>query len=121
MSVKPIPDGYRSVTPYLIVDGASAAIEFYKTAFGASELMRLPGPDDKVMHAEIKIGDSMVMLADEFPDMGFLGPGSVGGTTVGICLYVEDVDAVYKQAVDAGAQFIGPDRAEQRKRDHETY
>lgn len=100
--VKPIPDGYHSVTPYLIVDDANAAIDFYKRAFGATELFRLP-MGDKVGHAEIKIGDSHVMLADEFPDMGHLGPKSRGGTTVSLLLYVNDVDSAFRKAIAEGA------------------
>jgi len=108
MAVKPIPEGYHSVTPYLIIDGAASAIEFYKKAFGANETMRLPGPEGKVMHAEIKIGDSMVMLADEFPDMDIRGPASLGGSAVGICLYVENVDGTFKQAIEAGGKEKRP-------------
>ena len=93
-SVKPIPDGYHSITPYLIVDGAAKAIEFYKTVFGAKERMRLGGPDGKVGHAELEIGGSVVMLADEHPDWGALAPPTVGGTPVGLLLYLDDVDAV---------------------------
>jgi PhnB protein len=104
MSAKPIPDGYHSVTPYLIVAGAAEALEFYRRIFGAKERMRMPGPGGMVMHAEIEIGDSMVMLADEFPQMGALGPKSVGGSPVLIALYVEDVDSVVAAAVAAGAQ-----------------
>lgn len=107
-NVKPIPDGYRSVTPYLMVKGAVEAIEFYKKAFGARERMRVPGPGGKIMHAEIEIGDSVVMLAEEFADMGALGPLSIGGTPVGIHLYVENVDALYKQALSAGAKQERP-------------
>ena len=107
-AVKPIPEGYHTVTPYLMVKGAKDAIAFYKKAFGATELMRLDGPNDTIGHAEIKIGDSPIMLADEFPDMGHLGPKTIGGTPVGICLYVEDADAVYQQAVDAGATVLKP-------------
>jgi PhnB protein len=103
MAVKPIPDGYHSITPYLIVSGASSAIDFYKKVFAATEIMQLPGPGGKVMHAEIKIGDSMVMLADEFPEMNIQGPESIGGSPVGICLYVEDADTTFKRAIDAGA------------------
>jgi PhnB protein len=101
---KPIPDGYNSVTPYLVVDDAKRAIEFYKQAFGAEEKFRLPMGDDRIGHAEIKIGDSFVMLADEFPEMGHLGPNSRGGPTSSIVLYVEDVDASFKKALDAGAK-----------------
>ena len=100
--VKPIPDGYHSVTPYLVVDGAADAIEFYKKAFGATEVFRMP-MGDRVGHAEIKIGDSHVMLADEFPDMDHLGPKNRGGTTVSLMVYVEDVDAAFPKAIAAGA------------------
>jgi PhnB protein len=99
--VKPIPDGYHSVTPYLIVDDAKAAIDFYTRAFGATEKFRLP-MGDKIGHAEVLIGDSHVMLADEFPDMGHLGPKARGGTTVSLMIYVEDVDRAFKQAIAAG-------------------
>ena len=105
--VKPIPEGYHSVTPYLIVDDANAAIDFYKKAFGATEKFRLP-MGDKIGHAEIKIGDSFVMLADEFPDMGHLGPKARGGTTVSLLIYVEDVDSAFKQAIEAGAKEVRP-------------
>ena len=108
MATKPIPDGYHTVTPYLIVKGAANAIEFYKQAFGASEVMRIDGPDGKVGHAEISIGDSRVMLADEFPDMGALSPKSLGGAGVSMLLYVEHADAVFKQAVSAGAKELRP-------------
>ena len=108
MAVKPIPDGYHTVTPYLIIAGAAAALEFYKKAFGARELFRHPGPDGKIGHAEIKIGDSPIMMADEFPQMGFKGPKSLGGSPVGILLYVPDVDAMFKQALDAGAKVLKP-------------
>lgn len=107
-AVKAIPDGYSSVTPYLCVKGAPEAIEFYKQAFGATELMRLAAPDGKIGHAEIKIGNSRIMLADEFPEMGFLSPQSLGGTPVTIHLYVEDVDSVARRAVDAGAKVLRP-------------
>ncbi len=103
MAVKPIPDGYHTATPYLIIRGAADAIEFYKKAFGATELFRFPMPDGKIGHAEIKIGDSPIMMADEFPEMGYKGPQSLGGSPVSIMIYVEDVDAVFNQAVDAGA------------------
>jgi PhnB protein len=106
--VKPIPDGYHSITPYLIVKGGAAAIEFYKKAFGATEMMRMPGPDGKIGHAEIRIGDSVVMLADEHPEMGARSPQTIGGTPVSILLYVEDVDAVVRQAVAAGAKIQRP-------------
>ncbi len=100
---KPIPDGYHTATPYLIIGGAGDAIEFYKKAFGATELFRFPTPDGKIGHAEIKIGDSPIMLADEFPEMGYKGPQSLGGSPVSIMIYVEDVDTIFNQAVAAGA------------------
>jgi PhnB protein len=103
MPTKPIPEGYHSITPYLIIHGAAEAIEFYKKAFGATELFRFPAPEGKIGHAEIKIGDSPIMLADEFADMGYKGPQSLGGSPVSIMLYVEDVDAVFNRAVAAGA------------------
>ena len=103
MSVKPIPEGYHSVTPYLIIRGAADAIEFYKKAFGAVELFRFPAPGGKIGHAEIKVGDSPIMLADEYPDMGYNGPQSIGGSPVSLMIYLEDVDSVFNRAVDAGA------------------
>jgi PhnB protein len=106
--VNPIPDGYHSVTPYLYIDGAASAIDFYKTAFGAVEVMRLAGPDGKIGHAEIKIGDSHVMLADEFPDMGARSPHTIGGTAVGLMVYLPDVDVVVERAVKAGATLERP-------------
>ncbi len=105
---KPIPDGYHSVTPYLIVNGASAALDYYKRAFGATELFRMPAPEGKIGHAEIKIGDSPIMLADEFPEMGYKSPQSLGGSPVSIMIYVEDVDAVFKQAIAAGGKEQRP-------------
>jgi PhnB protein len=102
-AIKPIPEGYHSVTPYLIINGAADAIEFYKKAFGATELLRMPYPDGKIGHAEIKIGDSPIMLADEVPDMKYLSPKTLGGSPVSILLYVEDVDTVFNRAVAAGA------------------
>ncbi|MBC8357288.1 MAG: VOC family protein [Planctomycetes bacterium] len=108
MSVKAQPDGYHSITPYLIANDAAAAIEFYETAFGATELMRLPGPGGKVMHAEIKIGDSPIMLADEFPEMGIRSAKSFGGSPVSILIYTEDVDAMFAQAIAAGATETKP-------------
>ena len=104
---KPIPDGYNSVTPYLVVDDAKRAIEFYAQAFGAEEKFRLP-MGERIGHAEIKIGDSFVMLADEFPEMNHLGPNSRGGPTSSIVLYVEDVDSSFKKALDAGAREQRP-------------
>jgi PhnB protein len=106
-SVKPIPDGYHSVTPYLIVSGAADAIDYYKKAFGATELFRMDH-QGKVGHAELKIGDSPFMLADEYPEMGYRSPKALGGTPVSIMIYVEDVDTVYKQAIDAGATEVKP-------------
>ena len=108
MAVKPIPDGYHTATPYLIVKDAASAIEFYKKAFGATELMRLAGPSGKVGHAEIMIGNSPIMLADEFPEIGARGPQSLGGSPVMILLYVEEVDARFGQAVAAGAKALRP-------------
>ncbi len=108
MTVKPIPDGYHTATPYLIVSDAAGAIEFYKTAFGATELLRMPGPGGKLMHAEIKIGDSPIMLADEFPEMDIRGPQSLGRSPGAILLYVEDVDARFSQAITAGAKEKKP-------------
>ncbi len=108
MTVKPIPDGYHSVTPYLIVKGAADAIEFYKKAFGATEIMRLGGQEGKVAHAEIQIGDSRIMLADEHPEMNALAPQSPGSSGVGICLYVENVDQMFSQATAAGAKVQRP-------------
>jgi PhnB protein len=107
-TIKKIPEGYHTVTPYLVTANADKAIEFYKEAFGARELFRLPSPDGKVMHAEIKIGDSQVMLSDECPDWDALGPLTRGGTTVSIVLYVEDVDAVVNRAIAAGAKAVMP-------------
>jgi PhnB protein len=103
MAVKPIPEGYHTVTPYLSVDDASAAIDFYKQAFGATERVRMPAPDGKIGHAELQIGDSLVMLSDPFPQSSTRPPKELGGTTSGLFLYVEDVDASFQQAVDAGA------------------
>ena len=103
MSVSPIPAGYHSVTPYLVVKGAAQAIEFYKAAFGAVELFRLEMGDRRLGHAELQIGDSHVMLADEFPEMGALGPESYGGTPVSLLIYIPEVDAVFARALAAGA------------------
>jgi len=108
MTVKPIPEGYRSVTPYLIVGDAAGAIEFYKKALGATERMRFAAPGGKVGHAEVTIGDSVVMLADEFPDMGFRGPKSLGGSAVSLMVYVEDVDTAFRRAIAAGAKELRP-------------
>ena len=106
---KAIPGGYYTITPHLSVRGAARAIEFYKRAFGAKELMRMPGPDGKtIMHAELKIGDSIFFLNDEFPDMGCPSPQSLGGTPSALHLYVKDVDAAFNRAVAAGAQVRMP-------------
>lgn len=107
MAVKPIPDGYHTVTPYLIVRDAARAIEFYKQAFGAEELMRLPRPDGLVAHAEVKIGDSPVMLADVTPEMETFGAKS-GCAAASLMLYVEDVDSMFEKAVGAGATVVRP-------------
>ena len=103
-----IPQGMHSITPHLICAGAAKAIEFYKAAFGATEEARLPGPDGRLMHASVKIGDSQVMLVDEMPEWGALGPKSLKGSPVTLHLYVEDVDAAVKRAVDAGAKVTMP-------------
>lgn len=108
MPVKPIPDGYRTVTPYLIIKGAADALDFYKRAFGAEECVRMPMPDGRIGHAEIRISESMIMLADEFPEMGARGPQTLGGTSVGICLYVPNVDALFNQAIAAGGKIERP-------------
>lgn len=106
--VLPIPKGYHAVTAYLSVQNAAQALDFYKRAFGAKELVRMPMPDGKVGHAEIQVGDSHVMLADEMPNMGFLSPQSRGGTTVQLHLYVPDVDATVQRAVAAGGKLTRP-------------
>ncbi len=106
--VNPIPDGYPRVTPYLVVDGATAAIDFYTAVLGAQVRMTMPGPGGTVGHAELNIGDSMIMLADEAPEMGVRGPRSVGGTPVAIHVYVEDVDATFEKALAAGAVTLRP-------------
>jgi PhnB protein len=106
--VLPIPKGYHAVTAYLSVQNAAQALDFYKRAFGAKELVRMPMPDGKVGHAEIQVGDSHVMLADEMPNMGFLSPQSRGGTTVQLHLYVGDVDATVEKAVGAGGKLTRP-------------
>ncbi len=100
---QPIPEGYPRVTPYLIVDGANEAIEFYRSVLGAEERMRMAAPDDKIGHAELGIGDSIVMLADEAPEMNARAPKTVGGTPVSLHVYVEDSDAVFSRAIEAGA------------------
>ena len=106
--VDPIPAQYPGVTPYLSVNDAASAIDFYKKGFGATEIMRLDGPDGKVGHAEFKIGNALVMLADEFPDYGNLSPKTLGGTAVRLHMYVEDVDAFFEKAVAAGAKVLIP-------------
>jgi PhnB protein len=106
--VKPIPDGYETPTPYLIVEGAAAAIDFYKKAFGAKETMRMAGPDGKIGHADLVIGGGHIMLADASPDMVIRGPASFGGSPVSLCFYVEDVDRVVARAVAAGAKVTRP-------------
>jgi len=107
-TTKAIPDGYHTATPYLIVKGAAQALDFYKRAFGATEKMRMDGPGGKVMHAEIKIGDSPIMLADEFPQMNALSPQALGGSPVFLLLYVQDVDGMVAQATAAGAKIVKP-------------
>jgi len=105
---KPIPEGYHNITPYLIVKGAAAAIDFYKQVFGAVEIMRMPMPDGRVGHAELKFGDSHVMLADEFPEMDVVSPKTLGNSPVGLLLYVDDVDRTVEQAVARGATIKKP-------------
>jgi PhnB protein len=107
MAVSPVPPGYHTITPYLIVDGAHEALEFYRKAFGAEILFRMP-MGEKIGHAEFRIGDSIVMISDEWPDMGYLGPGKRGGTTVSLMVYLEDVDAAFQRAVDAGCTVEQP-------------
>ncbi len=108
MTTKAIPEGYHSVTPYLIIDGAAQAIQFYGRAFGAVEVMRMAAPGGKIGHAEIRIGDSFVMMADEHPEAGVLGPRTRGGVTASFLIYVEDVDAVFERAVAAGGKILKP-------------
>ena len=104
--VNPIPDGYPRVTPYLVVDGAAAAIDFYTSVLGATERMRMGGPDGRVGHAELELGDSVIMLADEHPEIDAHGPKSVGGTPVSLHVYVEDADRVVERATEAGAKVL---------------
>ena len=106
--VKPIPAGHHTVTPYLACKGAAAAMDFYKKAFGAKEMMRMPGPGGSIGHAEMQIGDSRIMLTDEYPEMDFLGPTSRGGTSVHIHLYVPNADKMFERAVAAGAKVLRP-------------
>jgi PhnB protein len=108
MAVKPVPEGYHTATPYLVVNDANKAIDFYKRAFGAKEVTRMDGPQGKISHAELKIGDSMIMLSDEMPGQGTRSPQSLGGTAVGVFLYLTDVDSVFKQATSAGAKVDMP-------------
>ncbi len=108
MAVKPVPEGYATVTAYLTIRGAAKALEFYKAAFGAKELYHLPGPDGTIAHGEIQIGDSRVMFADENPQWGNKGPQTLGGTPVGFCVYVDGVDAAFEKAVAAGATVVKP-------------
>ncbi|MGH8583216.1 MAG: VOC family protein [Gammaproteobacteria bacterium] len=108
MTVKSIPDGYHSVTPYLSIKGAADAIEFYKRAFGAKELFRLVAPGGEIGHAEIKIGDSPIMLADPCEEGAFRNPRALGGSSIGLHVYVEDVDGLFAQAVRAGAKVVKP-------------
>jgi PhnB protein len=108
MTVKPIPDGYGSAIPYLIVRGAAAAIDFYKDVYGATEMMRFPAPDGRIGHAELKIGEALFMIADEHPELGHRDPRDVGGTPVSVMVYVPDVDALSKKAQKHGAKVRRP-------------
>jgi PhnB protein len=108
MAVKPIPEGYHTVTPYLIVKGAATALEFYQKALGAKVTLRLDGPGDSVVHAEMKIGDSPVMLGEEYPDMNWVGPATLGGSSVSLMVYVEDADKSFARAIAAGATELKP-------------
>jgi PhnB protein len=108
MAVKAIPDGYYSLTPYLVCQGAAKAIEFYARVFGAQEVVRMPGPDGSIAHAEVKIGNSMLMLADENEERGQLSPSSIGGSPCSIMFYTDDVDAVFTRAIAAGAKTEMP-------------
>ena len=105
---KPIPDGFHAITPSMVINDANEAIEFYKKAFDAKEIYRFPTPDGKILHAMIQIGDSFVMMSDEFPTMGLKSPSTIGGTAVTLHLYVEDADKIFKQAVDSGAVVTMP-------------
>jgi len=106
--VKPVPEGYPVVSPYLCIDGAAAAIAFYGEVFGATERMRMPAPEGKIGHAELQLGDSVIMLSDEFPEMGVTSPKNLGGSPVTMSVYVEDVDTVFDRAVEAGAKALRP-------------
>ena len=108
MAVRPIPEGYHTATPYLIFRDCAKAIDFYKQAFGATELFRMPTPEGRIGHAEIRIGDSPIMMADEYPDMGYRSPEGYGGSPVSIMLYLEDSDASFGQAIAAGAEEVKP-------------
>ena len=108
MPVKAIPEGYHAVTPYLIIKGATQAIDFYKKVFGATEIMRFDAPGGKIGHAEIKIGDSPIMLADEMPERGYVSPNTLGGSPVSLMIYVDDVDSVFNRAVAAGSKVDQP-------------
>jgi PhnB protein len=108
MSVKPIPDGYHTITPHLTIRDAARAIEFYKAAFGAEQRGVMKGPDGKIMHAELKIGDSIIMLSDEFPEMGAVSPQTLGGSSTGLHIYLDNVDSAFDKAVKAGAQVEMP-------------
>lgn len=108
MTVQPIPEGYPRVTPYLCVDGAAAAIDFYMSVLGAEERMRMEAPDGRIGHAELALGNSVIMLADEYPEMGFRSPKTVGGTPITLHVYVEDVDAVFAKALAKGAKELSP-------------
>jgi uncharacterized glyoxalase superfamily protein PhnB len=108
MAVRPVPEGFHTLTPHLVVSDAAQAIEFYKNAFGGKEVMRMPGPGGKVMHAEVQLGDSILMLNDEFPEMGGRSPMTLGGSPVTLMMYVPNVDQVFAQAVAAGATSIMP-------------
>ncbi len=108
MAVKPVPDGYHTLTPFLTVRDAARAIEFYKQAFGAKERGVMKGPDGKVMHAELMIGDSIIMMSDEFPEFGSVSPQSIGGSAMGLHIYLDNVDAAFDRAVKAGAQVEMP-------------
>jgi len=112
MAVKPVPDGYHALTPYLILTGAARAIEFYKQVFGATETPRFDDPSGRIGHAELRIGDSVLMLADEVPEMGFKSPQTLGGTPVLTMIYLPDVDACFARALGAGAKEIKPLRDE---------